>query len=86
MALSLIIVRSMVTVALFVLFIALCIWAWSERRRDEFTAAARLPLDTADEATPDAATRDAAIRDAATPHEATPASTAPARPPTTERH
>jgi len=39
------IVRSVVTVALFVLFVALCVWAWSDRRREEFDAAARLPLD-----------------------------------------
>jgi cytochrome c oxidase cbb3-type subunit IV len=46
------IVRSLVTVALFVLFIALCTWAWSDRRRDEFAAAARLPFDDADDGVP----------------------------------
>jgi cytochrome c oxidase cbb3-type subunit IV len=45
MDLVLIVVRSVVTVALFCLFIALCVWAWSDRRRDEFSAAARLPFD-----------------------------------------
>jgi cbb3-type cytochrome oxidase subunit 3 len=45
MELALIVVRSVVTVALFGLFVALCVWAWSDRRRDEFLAAARLPFD-----------------------------------------
>jgi cytochrome c oxidase cbb3-type subunit IV len=52
MHLDLNIVRSFVTVALFVLFIALCVWAWSDRRRDEFAAAARLPFDESDSVTP----------------------------------
>jgi cytochrome c oxidase cbb3-type subunit 4 len=37
--------RSLTTVALFVLYIALCAWTWSRRRRAEFDAAARIPLD-----------------------------------------
>jgi cytochrome c oxidase cbb3-type subunit 4 len=45
-------VRSLVTVALFVLFVALCVWAWSDRRRDEFAAAARLPFDESDSVAP----------------------------------
>ena len=45
MDLVLMVVRSVVTVALFCLFIALWVWAWSDRRRDEFSAAARLPFD-----------------------------------------
>jgi len=45
---SLMILRSLVTVALFALFILLCVWAYSPRRRDEFEAAARLPLDSVD--------------------------------------
>ena len=45
-------VRSVVTVALLVLFVALCAWAWSDRRRDEFAAAARLPFDESDSVTP----------------------------------
>ena len=45
MELDLNVVRSAVTVTLFVLFIALCVWAWSDRRREEFDAAARLPLE-----------------------------------------
>jgi len=48
MQLSLIIVRSAVTVALFVLFVLLCAWACSPRRRAEFEAAARLPLEGAE--------------------------------------
>jgi cytochrome c oxidase cbb3-type subunit 4 len=37
--------RGVVTAVLMVLFIALVFWAFSKRRRDEFAAAARLPLD-----------------------------------------
>jgi cytochrome c oxidase cbb3-type subunit 4 len=44
------ILRVFVTVTLFVLFIALCVWAWSDRRRADFEAAARLPFDADDEA------------------------------------
>jgi cbb3-type cytochrome oxidase subunit 3 len=36
---------SMVTVVWFVAFIALCLWAWSRRRRADFAAAARIPLE-----------------------------------------
>jgi cbb3-type cytochrome oxidase subunit 3 len=39
------IVRSLTTVALFLLYLALCAWTWSRRRRDEFDAAAQMPLD-----------------------------------------
>jgi cytochrome c oxidase cbb3-type subunit 4 len=39
------IVRSLLTVILFAAFIALWIWAWSKRRHEDFTAAARLPLE-----------------------------------------
>lgn len=52
MQLDLNFVRSVVTVALFVLFILLCLWAWSDRRRDEFEAAARLPFEEFDRAAP----------------------------------
>lgn len=51
MDLTLIIVRSAVTVALFVLFVLLCIYVWSGRRRAEFDAAARLPFDETDSVT-----------------------------------
>jgi cytochrome c oxidase cbb3-type subunit 4 len=43
------IVRSAVTVALFVLFVVLWVWAWSARRRDEFARAAMLPFDETDD-------------------------------------
>jgi len=33
------------TVALLVIFIAIVIWAWSGRRREDFEHAARIPLD-----------------------------------------
>jgi cytochrome c oxidase cbb3-type subunit IV len=36
--------RSLLTLTLFVSFIALWIWAWSAQRRSDFTAAASLPL------------------------------------------
>jgi cytochrome c oxidase cbb3-type subunit 4 len=39
------IVRSVLTVCLFVAFIALWVWAWRSERHDEFAAAARLPLE-----------------------------------------
>ncbi len=50
MSLDLNVVRSAVTVALFVLFIVLCLWAWSSRRQAEFDAAARLPFEDGEEA------------------------------------
>ena len=40
-----VIARSVVTVVWFVTFVGLCLWAWSARRRDDFSAAARLPFD-----------------------------------------
>ena len=52
MHLFLTVVRSVVTVSLFALFISLCVWAWSDRRREEFAAAARLPFDEHDHGTP----------------------------------
>jgi cytochrome c oxidase cbb3-type subunit 4 len=36
---------SAVTVLWLLAFIALCLWAWSGRRRKDFDAAARLPFD-----------------------------------------
>jgi len=38
-------IRSLTTVALFLLYLALCAWTWSRRRRTEFDAAAQIPLD-----------------------------------------
>ena len=37
--------RGIVTATLLVLFCWLVIWAWSKRRRADFEAAARLPLE-----------------------------------------
>jgi len=37
--------RGVLTAVLMLLFIGLCIWAYSRRRDEEFEAAARLPLD-----------------------------------------
>jgi cytochrome c oxidase cbb3-type subunit 4 len=37
--------RSIVTVAAFVTFIGIVVWAWSGARRERFEAAARLPLE-----------------------------------------
>ena len=39
------VLRSAVTVLLFGLFIALIVWAWSPRRRKEFSAAANSVFD-----------------------------------------
>jgi cbb3-type cytochrome oxidase subunit 3 len=39
------VLRSAVTVMLFALFIALVVWAWSPRRRNDFAAAAYLVFD-----------------------------------------
>jgi cytochrome c oxidase cbb3-type subunit IV len=38
---------SAVTIVWFLAFIALCVWAWSGRRRKDFEAAARMPLEEA---------------------------------------
>jgi cbb3-type cytochrome oxidase subunit 3 len=37
--------RSLITVSLFIFFIALWFWAWRTERRDAFAEAARLPLE-----------------------------------------
>ncbi|HEY8538951.1 MAG TPA: cbb3-type cytochrome c oxidase subunit 3 [Steroidobacteraceae bacterium] len=39
------IVRSLITVVLFVAFVALWVWAWRKERQEDFAAAARLPLE-----------------------------------------
>jgi len=44
-------ISGIVTVVLLVLFLGGWIWAWSPRRKNEFEAAARLPLDESSEAT-----------------------------------
>lgn len=41
-------IRSVVTVAAFVTFVGIVIWAWSGARRERFEAAARLPLEPDD--------------------------------------
>ena len=38
-------ISGLITVALLVLFLGAWIWAWSPRRKAEFDAAARVPLD-----------------------------------------
>jgi cytochrome c oxidase cbb3-type subunit 4 len=39
------IVRGLITLVLFLLFIGLVAWTWSRRRKKDFDEAARLPLD-----------------------------------------
>jgi cbb3-type cytochrome oxidase subunit 3 len=38
-------VRSLITVTLFAAFIVLWFWAWRSERREDFEAAARMPLE-----------------------------------------
>lgn len=37
--------RGLFTVVMFVLFVAICVWAWSGRRKKTYDAAARMPLE-----------------------------------------
>jgi cytochrome c oxidase cbb3-type subunit 4 len=37
--------RGITTVLAFLAFVAVCVWAYSRRRRDKFEEAARLPLE-----------------------------------------
>lgn len=39
------IIRSLITLTLFTSFILLWFWAWRSERRDDFAAAARMPLE-----------------------------------------
>jgi cytochrome c oxidase cbb3-type subunit 4 len=39
------ILRGLITLALLLLFIALVVWAWSDRRKKTFDAMARMALD-----------------------------------------
>ena len=39
------VLRSIVTVLAFVLFIGIVIWAWSSRNRERFDEAAKLPFE-----------------------------------------
>ena len=43
--------RAAVTVVALITFLGIVAWAWSSRRRADFEAAARLPLDEDDAAT-----------------------------------
>lgn len=38
-------VRSLITALLFIVFIGIVLWAWSKGKREDFEAAARLPLE-----------------------------------------
>ena len=38
-------VRSILTAVMFAVFMGIVLWAWSGRRKSDFEAAARLPLD-----------------------------------------
>jgi Cbb3-type cytochrome oxidase component FixQ. len=38
-------IRGLLTLVLFVAFMALWVWAWSKNRKVDFEAAARLPLE-----------------------------------------
>lgn len=40
--------RGIFTAVMLVLFIGICVWAWSARRRQVFDDAARLPLESDD--------------------------------------
>lgn len=44
---------SAVTIVWFLAFVALCVWAWSGRRRKDFDAAAQLPLEDLEERAPE---------------------------------
>ena len=44
-------IRGVLTLILFTLFVVLCFWAWSDGPRADFERAARLPFDTDDEHT-----------------------------------
>jgi cytochrome c oxidase cbb3-type subunit IV len=44
-----VVLRSVITVVWFVTFVGLFLWAWSSRRREDFTAASRLPFDEGDD-------------------------------------
>lgn len=41
-------IRSIITVLAFLMFCSIVCWAWSSKRRDDFDAAARIPLDDDD--------------------------------------
>ncbi len=41
--------RSIMTVLMFLIFIGICVWAWSSKRKKEFDDAANLPFADEDE-------------------------------------
>ena len=43
-------IRAGITVVAFIAFLGIVAWAWSSRRRADFDAAARLPLEEDDDA------------------------------------
>jgi cytochrome c oxidase cbb3-type subunit 4 len=47
------ILRSILTIVIFAAFVAICVWAWSKKRKTEFDEAANLPFegDEAEQAT-----------------------------------
>jgi cytochrome c oxidase cbb3-type subunit 4 len=45
-------IRSAITVAALITFVGIVAWAWSSRRRADFDAAARLPLEEDDAPAP----------------------------------
>ncbi len=47
------IILSAWTIIVFVLFIAIGIWAWSSKNKEKFEAAARIPFEEDDEPVPD---------------------------------
>jgi len=44
--------RGIFTVVMVILFVGICFWAWSSRRKAVFDAASRLPLESDDGAPP----------------------------------
>ncbi len=46
--------RGVFTIVMLLLFVAICFWAFSSKRKTEFDAAARLPLEPDSENLPDA--------------------------------
>ena len=38
-------IRAAITVISFLVFVGICVWAWSSKRKRKFDEAARMPLD-----------------------------------------
>ena len=49
--------RGVFTVVMLLLFVAICIWAWSSKRKADFEEAANLPLEADSDEVPDAGRR-----------------------------